>query len=168
MFHNQAIRRRSGLSACGLGALDLTINKTTFLPGEAPGYSVSGAAISSPILWSSQKNGAPTGENLSDYGHRTDAMGVWSAPGGNFSAEQIGQWSKTVKVGDETDSVVFTVLPSSGASNSTNAPTNAPITQAAQAPGFLDGDIDLFGYKIPKVAAYGGGALALWLLLKKK
>lgn len=156
------------MNGCGLGALDLAINKSTFVVGEAPGYSVSGAAIDSPILWSSVRNGLPTGENLTDYGHKTDAMGVWSAPGGNWTAEHVGQWSKSVKVGDEVDSVIFQVLPTSGASNSTNAPSNVPVIQPATSPGFFDGDVDLFGYKIPKIAAYGGGALALYLLLKKK
>jgi len=167
MFYNQAIQRRRGLSGCGLGALDLAISKSTFIVGEAPGYSVSGAPINSPILWSSQRNGAPTGENLTDYGHRTDAMGVWSAPGGNWTAEQIGQWSKTAKVGDEVDSVIFSVLPSSGA-QTLPATTTTTTTTTPKADGFFDGDVDLFGYKVPKLAAYGGGALAIWLLFKKK
>lgn len=173
MITNAAlIQRRRQLSGCGLGALDLAINKSTFIVGEAPGYSVSGAAVNSPVLWSSVRNGLPTGENLTDYGHKTDAMGVWSAPGGNWTAEHIGQWSKSVKVGDEVDSVVFQVLPAAGASSSTNAPTNAPITTTTtttqKADGFLDGEIDLFGYKVPKIAAYGGGALLAYLLFKKK
>lgn len=171
MFDNAALNmKRRGLSACGLGALDLTINKSNFLVGEAPGYSVSGAAINAPILWSSTKNGLPSGENLSDYGHKTDAMGVWSAPGGNWTTDQVGQWTKSVKVGDETDTVLFSVLSQGGAQHVTPGSGTAvtPAPKVVDEPGFFDGDVDLFGYRIPKLAAYGGGALLAYLLFIKK
>ena len=167
--HRNAQQRYHQLSGCGLGALDLAINKSTFVVGEAPGYSVSGGAINAPILWSSVRNGLPTGETLTDYGHKTDSMGVWSQAGGNWTAEHVGQWSKSVKVGDEVDSVVFQVLPASGTQTTTTpAPTPTTTPAPPKASGFFDGTIDLFGYELPKAAVYIGGALAAYLLFFKK
>ena len=149
--------------ARGLGALDLLINKTNFTVGEAPGYSVSGAGINAPILWSSTRNGLPTGENLSDYGHKTDGVGVWGGAGGNWTIDHTGQWTKTVKVGEETDSVVFQVLPSP----SDPRPTVQYVTVPGAAQANSD-TIDLFGYQLPKMAVYIGAAIGAYLLLKKK
>jgi hypothetical protein len=149
--------------ARGLGALDLLINKSTFVVGEAPGYSISGAAINAPVLWSSTKDGLPTGENQSDYGHKTDAVGVWAGPGGNWTVDQAGQWTKTVKVGDETDTVSFQVLPSPA--------DPKPTVQYVTVPGksLFSGDtIDLFGWQLSKTTVLVGGAIIAYLLFFKK
>lgn len=174
MITNTALikrQRRAGLNGCGLGALDLAINKSAFVVGEAPGYTVSGAAINSPVLWNSTKNGLPTGENLSDYGHKTDGVGVWSSSGGAWLPEHQGYWTKTVSVGGETDTVSFQVLPQSG-----NQPLStggslprAQVAQSPQSEGWLTGDFDLGGYKIPKIAAYAAiGFLAFTMLGKRR
>lgn len=167
MFNPLATARRiHGLS--GLGALDLTINKSSFLVGEAPGYSVSGGAINAPLLWNSTKNGEPTGENDTDYGHKTDNVGVWTGAGGNWTTDQIGQWTKTVKVGGETDSVVFQVLPTSGQTNNTGGTVYVPISRPSTPLLNANDTIDLFGYQVPKMYAYIGGAVLAYLLFFKK
>lgn len=166
MFNTVAQARLRGL--CGLGALDLLINKSTFLVGEAPGYSISGAAINAPILWSSTKNGLPTGETLSDYGHKTDGVGVWAQAGGNWTVDQVGQWTKTAKVGDETDSVVFQVLPAGGGQQTTGGTVYVPVSSAPKPLPSAHDTINLLGYDLPAWAVYGGAALAAYLLFFKK
>ena len=165
MFNSLAQARLRGL--CGLGALDLQINKASFLVGEAPGYSVSGGAINAPLLWSSTRGGAPTGENDSDYGHKTDTVGVWTGAGGNWATDQTGQWSKTVKVGGETDSVVFQVLPPGGQST-TGGTVYVPVPSPNRPLPSVNDTINLFGYELPAWAVYGGAALAVYLLVFKK
>lgn len=166
MFNSLAQARLRGL--CGLGALDLQINKASFLVGEAPGYSVSGGAINAPLLWNSTKNGAPTGENDSDYGHKTDQVGVWTGAGGNWTTDQIGQWTKTVKNGGEIDSVVFQVLPTSGQSNTTGGTVYVPVPSPSRPLPSVNDTINLLGYELPAWGVYGGAALAIYLLFFKK
>lgn len=153
--------------ARGLGALDLQINKGIFSVSEAPFYTVTGAAPDAAVLWSSTRDGLPTGETLTDYGHRTDGVGVWSQAGGNWTIDHIGQWTKTVKVGGETDTVAFQVLPVPGvASPAVQTVTVPGATQVPVAPA--DDTIELFGYQLPRMAVYIGGGLLAYLLLRKK
>lgn len=157
--------RARGLGNCGLGALDLLINKTLFNVGEAPMYTVIGATPNAAVLWNSTQNGLPTGENKSDYGHKTDSVGSWSAAGGNWVPAHAGTWTKSVSVGDEVDTVAFTVLPQGATTQpvaSIPYPSSNTVNQSSS------DDIDLMGFKVPRTAAYIGGALLAFYLLKKK
>jgi hypothetical protein len=177
MFNNVALnQRRRGFSGCGLGALNLAINKSNFVIGEAPGYSITGAPINAPILWSSTRNGLPTGENQSGYGQSTDGLGVWSGSGGNFTIDQQGYWTKTATVGDESGTVAFQVLPQGGSQTVPYTPPSGvligggmQVPKATANDGWLSGDFDLGGYKIPKIAAYAAvGFIAFTMMGKRK
>lgn len=153
----------------GLGAIDLLVNKSVFSVGEAPMYSVTGAVPNADIAWSSTRDGLPTGENQSTYGQKTDALGVWGGAGSPFSPTQVGTWTKTASIGGANDTASFQVLPlaTTGAGANVVLVPSGNQKPAAQA-GWLDGDIEILGVKIPKAAAYAGGALIAWMVLKKK
>ncbi len=165
-------QRRRGLAGCGMGALSLAMNKSNFLVGEAPGYSIAGAQAAQPVFWSSTKNGLPTGENLSGYGHTTDAQGVWAGVGNQWTNEQQGAWTKTATVGGESATVAFQVMPQSGGQpTTTGTPVIVQTTTPAAQPttnGWLTGDFDFGGYKIPKVAAYAAAAFVVYTMFGRK
>lgn len=78
-------------------------NKATYCVGENALYTISGnqSLVGSKITWTSTKNGNPTLELNSDYGHT-----LWSQNGGSFwtdysytwKTEDVGNWSKTAKI----------------------------------------------------------------------
>lgn len=173
MGYNYTLAKR--MRSCrGLGALDLLMNKTSYVAGESPWYSITGAQPDSEVHWSSTKNGLPTGENDAYYNHNTNAAGVWSGAGGAWTNEQVGQWTKTVQVGNESDSITFQVLPAGVTSTPGGGNVYVPPSQQQQQkpsnqPGFFDETIDLFGYDLPKWAVYAVGAGAIyWTFFKKK
>lgn len=153
----------------GLGALDLLMNKSNYTVGEAPFFTVTGGTPEMPVLWSSTKNGLPTGEANTDYGHKTDAVGVWSGAGGNWTNENVGQWTKSVKIGSEVDTAAFQVLPAGVQSTGGGNVYIPPSQQQRNQPGFFDEEMNLFGYDLPKWLVYGAGAgLLYWTFFKKK
>lgn len=149
----------------GLGALLLSINKPAFYVGEAPTYTIQGAAPNTEILWSSTKGGNSTGENQTDYGQKTDANGVLTGSGSPWQSTDVGAWTKTANVGAENSTVAFTVAPQS-------PPASLPpgyVYPIGNAPAVAASDsINLFGTQISKPVFYGGLAVLAVLLLKKK
>lgn len=87
----------------------LAIDKTSYVTGESPLYAVTNAVPSSPIYWSSTRNGAPTGEDNAFYGHYTDTNGNWSGGGAAWTNADAGSWTKTINVGGQTSAVAFQV-----------------------------------------------------------
>jgi hypothetical protein len=87
----------------------LTMDHPVYAVGQAPVYTISGALPNTRILWSSTLNGVSTGEVNAYYGQNTDANGNWSAPGGAWSAANIGTWTKTANVGGFNGTVTFQV-----------------------------------------------------------
>jgi hypothetical protein len=85
----------------------MTTNKSTYVVGETPTYTVNGPA-NQPIYWSSWFNGVAT-EVDAFYGQYTDAGGHWSGQGAAWQASQIGSWVRRAKVGGGTGLVSFQV-----------------------------------------------------------
>jgi hypothetical protein len=72
-------------------------------------YAVTGPA-NQPIYWSSWRDGVPTGENSSFYGHYTNAEGVFTATVGAWSPGTEGHWIKQVNIGGVLAQVEFDVI----------------------------------------------------------
>ena len=166
-WRNAGWRGPSGRLA-GLGALQLSMNKSAYAVGEAPTYTIQGGAPNTEILWSSTRAGASTGENMTDYGQKTDANGVLTGSGGPWTSNDVGSWTKTANVGSESATSAFQVQP---------LPTPAVLppgyvypvgTVTAPLPAAAADTIDLFGTKVSKPLFYGGVALLAVLLLRKK
>jgi Peptidase family M23 len=88
----------------------LSMDKSTYLVGEAPLYTVRNAAPDAPIYWSSTRNGVSTGESNAFYGHYTDADGNFTAYGGTWQDTHTGTWTKTVSIGGRTSTFQFSVI----------------------------------------------------------
>ena len=81
----------------------LSVNETTYLNGEIPVYTISGAPPNSPIYWSSTINGKSTPEQFANYGQKTDANGYWSSAGSPFNTSAMqGAWTKTAQIGNSS------------------------------------------------------------------
>ena len=159
--------------AGGFGAISLGINKNQFFVGDAPNYTITGAAPNTAVLWTSTKNGLPTGENQSNYGQTTDANGNITGSGGIWTSNDIGVWTKTATVGNENFTVSFSVIPL-GATTTTASGQLIPYYSlpghAASAPATAASDnINVFGYNFPRIPFYiAVAALAFYLVKGKK
>ena len=156
----------------GFEGLNLGINKTQFLVGDAPNYVITGAAPNTPVLWTSTKNGLATGENQSNYGQTTDANGNLTGSGGVWTSNDIGTWTKTATVGNENFTVTFAVVPlsasSSGASGQLIPYYSLPGQRVSSAAAASD-NINVFGYNVPRIPFYiAVAALAFYLVKGKK
>jgi len=79
---------------CGPGYYPPSVTVSTYqFIGSAPAYTVDGPA-DCHIRWTSYLNGAPTGENQTDYGHMTNDNGVWQGNGNAWTSSQGGTWLK--------------------------------------------------------------------------
>jgi hypothetical protein len=87
----------------------LTMDKTSYLVGETPLYTVRNAPPNSPVYWSSTVGGNPTGEVRAFYGHYTDSGGNWSGYGGTWTDANVGVWTKTVDIGSQSSTYMFSV-----------------------------------------------------------
>lgn len=158
---------RTGYSGLrGLGALKLSLNSFTQYVGQSPTYTIEGAAPNADIYWSSLKNGQSTGEVNAYYGHKTDGDGKWSATTGPWAAGYEGNWWKTARVGDESSTVQFQILPTPATTTPTPAPLPAPWNtqpypypyypqqpSAAYVPPSQD-TISVLGFEVPKLVVY--------------
>ena len=157
----------------GFEGINLGINKQAFFVGDAPNYVITGAAPNTPVLWTSTKNGLPTGENQSNYGQTTDANGNITGSGGIWTSNDIGVWTKTATVGNENFTVSFSVIPL-GATTTTASGQLIPYYSlpghAASAPATAASDnINVFGYNFPRIPFYiAVAALAFYLVKGKK
>ena len=158
----------------GFEGINLGINKQAFLVGDAPNYSITGAAPNTPVLWTSTKNGLPTGENLSQYaGQTTDANGNSTGSGGVWTSNDIGTWTKTATVGNENFTVSFTVAPlgatSSGSASGQLIPYYSLPGQRVSSAAASSDNINVFGYNVPRTPSYiAVAALAFYLVKGKK
>ena len=157
-----------------LGALSLQINKPSFFVGETPTYTITGAAPNTEVTWSSTRAGQATGENMSDYGQKTDANGSLVGPGNPWQDTQQGSWTKTANVGSESSTVAFQVVPYTASAGPVWAPSanqnyTGSYAGSALTPSSASGQtINLFGYNLPAWVVYGGGFIILWSFLNKK
>jgi hypothetical protein len=87
-----------------VNGLVTSIGAPTYTVGQQTTYTVSGAPPSSPIYWSSTRNGASTGEVYDYYGQSTDAGGNWSGTGGAWASANVGLWTKTATFGSPSAS----------------------------------------------------------------
>lgn len=168
-------RYRQGLNGNsfpqGMGGLSLGINKSNFVVGEVPTYVILGAAPNAPVLWTSTLNGLPTGENQTNYGQTTDANGNLTGPGGAWTAEQVGTWTKTASVNGENFTVAFTVLPtasSSSTSSGTWIPYYANPTVRTATPAAPADNINVFGVDLPRIPIYIACAFVGYSMIKKR
>jgi hypothetical protein len=79
--------------------------------GLRPTWTVSGANPQTHILWSSTLNGVDTGEDDADYGLVTDANGNWSGAGSAWRASDVGHWTRTIRIGDASQTIELDVTP---------------------------------------------------------
>ena len=128
-------------------------SKAVYCVGENALYTISGnqSLVGSKITWTSTKNGNPTLELNSDYGHT-----LWSQNGGAFwtdysytwKTEDIGRWVKSAKINNITKSSNFEVR----ACPATTAVSCAPKNTTWFA---------LFS-TIPNIVASGGNGNYTW------
>ncbi|MDO8558422.1 MAG: hypothetical protein Q7S09_04535 [bacterium] len=109
---NQNACTASGASCPG--AILLALDKASYGAGEVPIYTITGGAPNSDILWSSWKDGVPTGEQNTFYGHVTDASGNWTGAGYAWVPRLAGSWVKKVSINSFTADAVFSVFSSVG------------------------------------------------------
>lgn len=150
------------LGALGAIGLSLFTDKTTYLVGEKPIFSLVGAVPGSTIAWTSFKDGEPTGEYNATYGGQAiGANGTAELEGGAWTEDQIGSWQKQVAViapdGTISPAQVFFNVRSAAA-----APAPAPASSAS---GFWSGSFTIGGARIPNLLALG---VVAFFLLKKK
>jgi|HubBroStandDraft_3_1064219.scaffolds.fasta_scaffold01537_3 hypothetical protein len=121
----------------------LALDKGVYAAGDAPRYTLTGAAPNSPIYWSSWLNGASTGETNAYYQQNTDANGNWSAFGGQWSAGNAGTWVKQAGVGGSSVAVTFEVRA-------------APLTRVQQKVGIYDWRPGQAADGVRRIAGLGG------------
>ena len=155
----------------GLGealGLQLTINNQLQHVGEAPIFTLIGAPPGATVLWSSYKDGVATGEFNTGYGQTVEANGTARLTGGNWTADQVGVWTKEVLIQspDGTNNramVQFRVVP---AASVTAVPPSSPVAASGQdwfsTPLFSIGTLEV----TPLTALVGFGAL--YFLTKKR
>jgi hypothetical protein len=154
----------------GLGealGLQLTINSPLQRVGEAPIFTLIGAPPGATVLWSSYKDGIATGEFNSGYNQTVEANGTARLTGGNWTADQVGLWTKEVLIQDAAGNnnramIQFRVVPASV----TAVPSTTPVAASGQdwlsTPLFSIGTFEV----TPLTALVGFGAL--YFLTKKR
>lgn len=153
-------------SLMGAIGMALAMDKSTYRVGDSPVYRVTGAIPGSQIVWSSWKNGQPTGEYQASYGDTVDANGTAEITGGAFTDDDKGQWQKIALIlkddgsFDVSNTASFSVVAASAAQPGTQPPVSSG--------SFLDGDVELpvIG-RVPKVGALIGAGIGLYLLTKR-
>ncbi len=153
------------LGALGVIGLALSTDKSSYLVGEKPLYTVTAAIPGSAVTWSSYKDEVATAEHNVDYGHVISPNGTAELEGGAWTESDVGRWQKEVIVtapdGTMSRAEAFFVVRSS-------APV-APGTTPAPSTGILDQQIDLpLVGRVPLVGALAAGGLAIYLLTKKR
>jgi hypothetical protein len=136
--------------------VQVSVDKAVYLVGQAPLYTVTGPP-NTPILWSSTRNGVSTGEVDAYYGQQTDASGNWSGYGGAWEPGHVGSWTKSVRVGDQTATVGFTVQAQVRLTVDKNryvvgespfytvtGPPNTPILWSSMLGGESTGEVDAY------------------------
>lgn len=155
------------LGALGVIGLDLETDKTTYLVGEKPLYTITGAIPGSRVAWSSWKDEEPTSEYLTEYGQVIGANGTLEIEGGAWAEADIGRWQKEILViaPDTTEShraqvffVVRSATPATGG--------DTPLPPATD--GIFSQRINLFGYDLPLLGVIAAGGLGFYFLSKKR
>lgn len=173
LFYNDHFRPYWAAPVGGYGnllmgaiGLSLATDKTVYKVGESPIYRITGAIPGSVIAWSSTKNNQQTGEYQASYGDIVDANGTAEITGGAWTADDIGQWTKTAMIlkddgsYDLSNPIAFSVIAASAAQPGTNQPTVSS--------GFLDGDIELpVVGSVPKIGALIGAGVLAYFLTKR-
>jgi len=119
----------------GLGNLagqvpvSITIDSTRQRVGQPPIYRITGAPPGQGVLWTSYRNGIPTGEKDDYYGHTIEANGTLEIKGDPWTSDQDGRWQKQIEITDSDGKrylgqVEFIVEPDLAAQP--NAPIYAP------------------------------------------
>ena len=99
----------AGIAAPGVPAVQLTVDRTSFVVGESPVYTVVGGP-SAPIQWSGARNGAVVERDI-DLGHTTDGTGRWTGSWHQWQPGQEGDWIRYARVGGRLATVSMTVEP---------------------------------------------------------
>lgn len=144
-----------------LGALSITADKSTYLPGDIPTFTITGGEPGSDLMWSSYYNGQPwAGEWGVAYGHRLDGAGAYTARAGNgWAASQLGSWKKEITAyapdgSTETASVTVNVA--------APTPVSGPPVQSGGS-GFDD-----FFSENKTLLLVGAAAAVVFFMSKKK
>lgn len=117
-----------GLNGYGIGLgwlgaalpISLSINSPIQVVGQTPTYRISGAPPGAQVTWTSFKDGVATGEDMAGYsGQVVESNGTVELTGGAWTADNVGQWIKQVRIaapdGAVSQAVVmFSVVPASG------------------------------------------------------
>lgn len=159
---------RNGLAVvAGLGNLagqvpvSITIDSTRQRVGQAPIYRITGAPPGQGVLWTSYRNGEPTGEKDDFYGHTIEANGTLEIKGEPWTSDQDGRWQKQILINDVDGKrylgqVEFLVEPAP-----TTTPANAPIYAPQSQGGDVLDQISAAVSNAPWWAILGGGYLLL-------
>jgi hypothetical protein len=110
--------------------INVTSDRSNYLTGESPVYTVTGADPGTPILWSRWKNGTPV-ETNADHGQVTDGNGGWSGAGAAWTPADAGFWTTQVRIGSSTGTVNSTVNPTLSSQPPTTAKDALGVTHVA-------------------------------------
>lgn len=144
----------------------LSTNRGSYLVGEKPTYTITGAIPGSTIAWTSFKDNQQTGEFNAQYsGQEIGANGTAQIEGGAFTASDVGRWQKQLLLiaPDGTQQLVttfFTVRESMS-----QAPAPAPAAGGGIGE-FFHQSVEIGGAEIP-YWLIGAGA-ALWFFSRKR
>jgi hypothetical protein len=154
----------NGETMLGLLTLALRTDKSSYLVGEKPVYTLQNAQPGSVVKWTSFKDGQPTGEYEENYGGIIGNIGGAELTGGPWTEAQAGRWQKIAVVfapdgSRSTAEVFFNVQPTASAVTTTPQPA---------ASSWLSGNFsfDLFGnaVSINRGAGLAIGAVGLWAI----
>lgn len=181
-----------GLGASASIPISLTIDNPVQQVGREGHFRISNAPPNAKIYWTSFQNGQYTGEENAYYGDNTQSNGSADLPW-TPAPQHAGDWIKIVLIQDSEGKnyygqTQFRVVPSDvqqptagssflptytgyaqdsgGSVFGTSIPSQGAPTGAGSS--FLSGSISIAGIQIPKVVAYGGGALLLFQFFGKK
>lgn len=155
------------LGALGVIGLDLETDKTTYVVGEKPFYTITGAIPGSSVAWTSWKDEAPTSEYLIEYtAARIGPNGTLEIEGPAWTEADVGRWQKEILViapetGAKSRAQVFFMV---RAATATSPGTPPP----AATDGFLSQRINLFGFDLPLIGVLAAGGLGFYFLSKKR
>lgn len=144
----------------------LSTDRGSYLVGEKPMYTITGAIPGSAIAWTSFKDNQQTGEFNAQYGgQEIGANGTAQIEGGAFTAGDVGRWQKQLLLiaPDGTQQLVttfFTVRESMP-----QAPAPAPAAGGGIS-DFFGQSVEIGGAEIP-YWLIGAGA-ALWFFSRKR
>ena len=123
----------AGPAPAALGApapTTVTADRLNYLVGETPNYELSNAAPNQPLIWTVKRDGQPP-MTFPVEGQNTDAAGHWSGRGDAWLSAQTGFFTVTVRAGNTSARVCFTVIDDFGPPSGKSAADLIGVTHVA-------------------------------------